>query len=148
MPKSRRSITAAVVARGFGGVAVGAQRFQAMEQGQPAGFLAEVDDGTASGVLDDAEGGLEFLAAGGEGGTENVAEEMLGMHADEDGLGMGDGVSGGGVEVADAAAAEGDVEEGIADGFVDAQVEVAEGGVEGQGFEAFDEGVAFAGGTG
>lgn len=63
------------------------------------------------------------------------------MHADEDGVGVEQRLFGEGVEVADGAGAEGEVDEGVADGFVDAEGERAMGCGDGEGFEAFDEGV-------
>jgi len=64
------------------------------------------------------------------------------MHAYEDRFLVDEGFAGDRVEVADAAAAEGDVEEGIADGFVDSQFERSVGGFDGEAIDAADEGFA------
>ena len=67
---------------------------------------------------------------------------MLGVHAHEDRFVVHDGFFGDGVQIADATATEGHVNQGVADGFVDAQFERAERRFNGQAFKALDEGVA------
>ncbi len=57
-----------------------------MEECEAAGFLAEVDECAFAGGLDHFEGGLQFAVGFSAESAEDIAEEMFGVHSDEDGV--------------------------------------------------------------
>ena len=58
-------------------------RLELVEQADAAALLVQVDDNTRAFARDHAHGGLELPAAVTAGGSEDVARQALGVHADE-----------------------------------------------------------------
>ena len=137
MPKSRRSMSWPGRPEWRGRLRSSSR----WRRAQAAGFLSEIDDRTLAGGLDEAERGGEGIAGVGAGGMEDVAEQILRVHADEHGVGVLEGAFGGGVQVANAAVTEGQMNQRIAQRLVDAQVERPLRQADGQAVEAADEGV-------
>ncbi len=111
-------------------------------QADASAFLSEVDEDAFSGGVDGFHGVFELGAAVTASGAEDIAGEAFAMDADEDGIVMDDGISGG-IAISDAAFAEGEVRLRVDGTLVGEEFEVAPFGGEVNLFDAFDELFAF-----